>query len=113
MTENPVDLEELLLATLAADDSRRRAALRVLRGQSVAATATQDATGPVLMRMGEAARYLGISRTTLWRLVREGLLDQVAIRRGSYRLRKSDLDQLVANRGRKHERGERKASPLD
>ena len=52
----------------------------------------------LLMRMGEAAQYVGLSRTTLWRLIKEGRLDAVELRRGSTRLRKADLDRLCASR---------------
>jgi excisionase family DNA binding protein len=98
MTENPTELEQLLLAILAADDNRRREALQILRGEHPAAAATETTTGPLLMRIGEAARYLGVSRCTLWRMMQEGRLEGVEIRRGSHRLRKADLDQLVASR---------------
>jgi excisionase family DNA binding protein len=98
MTDSPMELEELLLAVLAADDSRRRAALRILRGEYMEPTATEGMDGPLLMRMGDAARYLGVSRCTLWRMVKEGRLEQVELRRGSYRLRKADLDRLAARR---------------
>ena len=83
MNTELIDVEELLLAVLAADDGRRRAALHVLRGEAETAARGDDADSPVLMRMGEAARYLGLSRTTVWRLVREGRLNKIEMRRGS------------------------------
>ena len=94
MCAEPVDLEELLLALLAADNLRRHAALRVLRGERLTA-GVEDDDGPALMRTGEAAQFLGISRTTLWRLVRDGRIDQIEIRRGSHRYRKADLKRFV------------------
>jgi len=108
MIGEPVVLEELLLAILSADDERRRQALRVLRGASAITAAPRDTSGPVLLRTGEAAKYLGISRTTLWRLIREGRLEQVEIRRGSHRLRKAVLDEFAASRNPQHELGVKK-----
>ena len=95
MHEEPVDLEELLLALLAANNDRRRRALRVLHGETEIPVGPRDEDGVVLLRPGEAARYLGISRTTLWRLAREGRLERVEIRRGSYRFRKSELQRFA------------------
>lgn len=95
MHKEPVDLEELLLSLLAADNDRRRSALRVLRGETETPVAPSDEEGVVLLRPGEAARYLGISRTTLWRLAREGRLERVEIRQGSYRFRKAELQRFA------------------
>ncbi len=106
--DRPLSLiEELLLAILAADDNRRREGLRVLRGESVTEIDSAPQTGPMLMRMGEAARYLGVSRTTLWRMIRDERLEHVEMRRDSFRLRKIDLDRLAGIRGGR--RGETKA----
>ena len=88
-------LEELMLAILAADDDRRRECLMVLRGESASEQTTVPLSGPALMRMGAAAKYLGVSRATLWRMVRDGRLDHVEVRRDSYRLRRIDLDRMA------------------
>jgi excisionase family DNA binding protein len=44
-----------------------------------------------LWRMGEAATETGISRTTLWRAIREGRLRTVEIRKGSFRIPEEEL----------------------
>lgn len=44
-----------------------------------------------LFRMGEAAREIGMSRTTLWRAISEGRLKTVEIREGCKRIPESEL----------------------
>ena len=48
-----------------------------------------------LYRMGEAAQETGLSRTTLWRAIKEGLLTAVEIRKGSHRIHESELLRFV------------------
>jgi excisionase family DNA binding protein len=91
-------IEELLLAILAADEVRRREGLRVLRGDPVPDEAATPMTAPILMPMGKAAQYLGVSRVTLWRMIREGKLEQVELRHGNHRVRKGDIDRLFGRR---------------
>lgn len=55
-------------------------------------------TGPMLMKMGEAAKHLGVSRATLWRMIQDKRLGKVEIMRDSYRVRRSDIDAIVAGR---------------
>lgn len=98
MAAELTELEQLLLAILAADDTRRQEALRVLQGESLTEARATDTTGPVLMNVTAAAKYLGVSRTTLWRIIRDGGIEQVEVRSGSFRLRKVDLDRFAGNR---------------
>lgn len=49
----------------------------------------------ILLKMGEAADLLNVSRTTLWRLVKAGRLPRVELLPGSFRIRLSDIDELV------------------
>jgi len=48
-----------------------------------------------LYRMGEAAAETGLSRTTLWRAIREGRLQAVEIRQGSFRIPEAELRRFV------------------
>lgn len=48
-----------------------------------------------LFRPGEAAREMGFSRGTLWRLTREGKIRTVEIRRGSVRYPESELRRFT------------------
>lgn len=95
MSGTPVDIEELLRAILDAGEELRRNALAVLRGAAVVASHKR---GPLLLGMGEAAAFLGVSRPTLWRMIQAGRLEKVELFLGSYRIRKEDLEALVAAR---------------
>lgn len=53
-------------------------------------------TEPLLLGMGAAAKYLGVSRATLWRMIRAGVLEKVEYLSGSYRIRRADLDAIAA-----------------
>ena len=101
-TNETPTVEHLRAAVLAATPERRAAAMRALRGEDrVGRGEGSDPKPPLLMRVGKAAEYLGVSRATLWRMACEGRIDKVEIRRGSYRMRKADLERFVASGGRK------------
>ena len=51
----------------------------------------------LLMKMGPAAKYLGVSRVTLWRMIRDGRLKQVELMPGSFRICRQDLEKLAAS----------------
>ena len=95
-------VEQLLEAVLAATTERRTAALRALRGNDQPDRhEAMELKPPLLMRVGKAAEYLGVSRSTLWRMACEGRIDKVEIRRGSHRIRKADLDRFAVSGSRK------------
>jgi predicted DNA-binding transcriptional regulator AlpA len=52
--------------------------------------------GPLLMGMSASAKFLGVSRATLWRMVKAGLLQKVEVLPGSFRLRRADLEAIAA-----------------
>lgn len=89
----PVDIEDVLRALLVADDDHRHTALQVLQGDLD--FETKRRRGPLLLGMGEAAKFLGISRPTLWRMIQAGRLERVELMPGSYRIRRSDLEALA------------------
>ena len=51
--------------------------------------------GPLLLGMGAAAKLLGTSRATLWRMIRAGRLKKIEMLPGSFRIRRTDLEALV------------------
>jgi predicted DNA-binding transcriptional regulator AlpA len=51
-----------------------------------------------LFRMGDAARETGLSRSTLWRAIRDGRLKTVEVRRGSHRMAEAELRRFVEGR---------------
>ena len=59
-------------------------------------SAPKAASGPLLMGMGAGAKFLGVSRPTLWRMIKAGKLTKVEVLAGSFRLRRADLELLAA-----------------
>lgn len=55
-------------------------------------------TGPLLCKMTSGAEYLGVSRSTLWRIIRSGKITPVEIRRGTFRVRRYDLEKFAGMR---------------
>jgi predicted regulator of amino acid metabolism with ACT domain len=53
-------------------------------------------TGPVLMGMTASAQLLGVSRATLWRMIKGGLLQKIEVLPGSFRLRLADLEAIAS-----------------
>ena len=51
-----------------------------------------------MYRMGESAKETGVSRTTLWRAIREGRLKAVEVRKGSFRIPETELRRFVEGR---------------
>jgi hypothetical protein len=88
---------DLLAAVMAASLERKGAALKVLRGDPLQPV-TKPVTGPLLMGIGAGAKYLGVSRITLWRVCQAGRIQRVEIFPGSYRVRREDLEALAAGK---------------
>jgi len=88
---------DLLTAVVAATPERKDAALKFLRGELPAAA--RPPTGPLLLGVGAGAKFLGVSRATLWRAVRAGKIQKVELFPGSFRVRREDLEALAAGRG--------------
>ena len=53
-------------------------------------------TGPLLMGMSASTKLLGVSRATLWRMTKAGLLQKIEVLPGSFRLRREDLEAIAA-----------------
>ena len=68
---------------------------RILEGRPPAQQ-SEPPTGPLLMGMSAAAKFVGVSRATLWRVCRAGRLKKVELFPGSFRLRRADLLALAA-----------------
>ena len=52
--------------------------------------------GPLLMGMSASAKLLGVSRATLWRMTKAGLIQKIEVLPGSFRLRRADLEAIAA-----------------
>lgn len=69
---------------------------RILEGKITARVETT--TGPLLYGMTAAAKFIGVSRATLWRICRTGRLQKVEILPGSFRIRRADIEAFAAGR---------------
>ena len=92
MTDGRNTTNDLLGALATASEERKIAALKALRGETE--PARRPMTGPLLLGMGAAAQYLGVSRPTLWRMIQAGRLQKVELFAGSNRIRRADLERI-------------------
>ena len=92
-TTNP---NERLMRFLQASPQQQAAIDRVLDGTADASP--KPRTGPLLLGMGPAARFLGVSRGTLYRMLQAGRLARVEILPGSFRVRREDIEALVGGK---------------
>jgi excisionase family DNA binding protein len=90
---------ERLLRFLQATPEQQALIDRILEGKlEVAAPA---ATGPLLVGMGAGSKLLGVSRATLWRMIKAGRLDKVEVLPGSFRVRRADVEAIAAGKAAK------------
>ena len=104
--------EEVMQAVFAAPDERKIIALKALKGEMPLAVA-RPVNGPLLLGMSAGAKLLGVSRATLWRVVRAGKIQKVELFPGSFRVRREDLETLAAANGPVGRGGKRGASCAD
>lgn len=88
---------ERLLKFLQADPEKQALIDRILEGRP-SALQSEPPTGPLLMGMSASAKFIGVSRATLWRMCRSDRLQKVEILPGSFRLRRADLLALVGEK---------------
>jgi excisionase family DNA binding protein len=89
--------EERLLKLLQAPADVQAAIDRILDGKA-AIQSDAASNGPLLMGMGAAAKFLGVSRATLWRMIQAGRLEKVEVLPNSFRVRRADLEAIAAGR---------------
>ncbi len=88
--------DKIIQAVFTATAEAKARALAILQGKEPAPQ-PKPIDAPLLMGMGDSAKFLGVSRATLWRMVRDGRLAKVEIYHNAFRLRRTDLLDL-ANR---------------
>lgn len=86
------DLNQKVLIRLATATVDEKTAF--LEGRSVA-SCREAPSGPLTMTMSDAARYAGVSRATLYRMLQENRLRRVEIRPGTFRVIRADLHRLL------------------
>jgi len=91
-----MNTNERLLKLLQATSEQQAAIDRVLAGELPSATARP--VGPLLLGMSKAAGLLGVSRATLWRMIRAGKLARVEVLAGSFRVRRADIEAIATGK---------------
>lgn len=95
---NPINnRNDRLIQFLQATPEQQAAIDRILEGKVQARV--EVSSGPILLGMGAAAKFLGVSRATLWRMIQVGRLQKVELLPGSFRVRRADLDAIAAGKG--------------
>jgi len=91
-----VSTDERLRKMLEASPQQLEVVDRVLHGWFP--QQSQCFEGPLLMGMSAAAKLLGVSRPTLWRMVKAGRLEKVEVLPRSFRLRRADVEAVAVGR---------------
>jgi len=89
----PLNTDQRMLKLLQAPPDQIEAIDRILNGEPPPKSRILNA--PALLGTSAAARALGVSRGTLWRMVQGGTLKRVEIFRGSFRIRRSEIEDLL------------------
>jgi DNA invertase Pin-like site-specific DNA recombinase len=84
---------ERLLKFLQATPEQQAAIDRILAGNI---NEFKTPTGPLLMPLSVGAKFLGISRSTLARMIQAGKLNKVEILPGYFGVRRTDLEAIAA-----------------
>jgi len=89
---------QAILSSVATSDpslsrGERATLQRLVSGQTDTPAAATN--GPVLLNQKDAARLLGISRITLWRMTKNGIIRPVELSPGNTRYRREDLATLA------------------
>lgn len=92
MSTEAIQLARLALSALSAEE--RAAVIREHAGNAERPESLR------LLRPGEAAEALQVSRATLWRMTKEGRVRTVALRKGAIRYPEAELRRLVEGRNR-------------
>lgn len=87
-----MNTEERLKRLFEASPEQLSAIDSILEGKILKSS---EPIGPLLLKLGQSAKFLGVSRTTLWRMIEKKLLEKVEILPGSFWLRRADLEAIA------------------
>ena len=90
-----VSNDALIKGIFSASEETKSRLLLILQGEDVPLRSDE----PLLLTMGQAAKLMGLSRSSLWRLLKIGRLEKVQLYPGSFRIRKSDILSLIKESG--------------
>lgn len=90
-----MDANERMLKILQASPDQQAAIDAILEGRK---PDEQTIQGPLLMGVEEGAKFMGVSRTTLWRIIKSGDIKPIEYRPGSYKVRRQDLERVAGVR---------------
>jgi len=90
-----VSNDKLFQAVFTATDDAKERALEILEGKE----SPSENDGPLLLSMGATCELMGLSRSSLWRLIKSGRLEKIELHPGSYRIRRADILSLIAESG--------------
>lgn len=82
-----------LLRLMSSTHEQLEAIDRILEGK--AEMPSPAPSGPLLLMMGDGAKLLGVSRATVWRMIKIGKLEKVEILPGTFRVRRADIEDLA------------------
>jgi excisionase family DNA binding protein len=89
-----MNTEDRLKRLFAASPEQMEAIDGILESRTQEKPATTS--GPLLLGMSAAAKFLGVSRVTLWRMIKGGTLPKIEILPGTFRIRRADLEAIAA-----------------
>ena len=96
----PLSSDVRMMKILTASNEQLQLVDQILDGrQRQCLEPSPTASGPILLGMGAAAKTLGVSRATLWRMIQVGRLQKVELLPGSFRVRRADLEAIAAGKG--------------
>jgi len=90
----PLTSDQRMMKLLQATPQQIEAVDRVLNGDPPPKSRVLD--GPALLGSSAAAKLLGVTRGTLWRMIHAGTIHKVQLYRGSYRVLRVELEDLIA-----------------
>jgi excisionase family DNA binding protein len=91
-----MNTEERFKQILAAKPEQMAAIDRILESSVKAKSVAM--LGPLLLGMTASAKLLGVSRATLWRMIRAGMLQKIEILPGSFRIRRADIEAIAVGK---------------